>query len=101
MDLSNPVVNQAVFFTLNFASILVSLLFYAIFAWVIASWLIMFGIIQPHNRGFQLLTQMVQPVLKPFRWARIGMMDLSPIVAILALDLALTVLHNGLQQLVG
>lgn len=99
--MDNPIVYQAAFFGLNFASILTSLLFYAIFGWVIANWLIMFGILRPTNKVLNLLTQLVMPVLRPFRWARIGMIDLSPIVAIFALDLLMTVLRSGLEQLMG
>jgi len=96
--IENEIVQQLVYFALNFALILSTLLFYAIFAWVIASWFIMFGIITPVNRGFAFLTQIVAPLLKPFRWAKIGMIDLSPIAAILALDLAMTVMRNVLEQ---
>lgn len=99
--MDNVLLQQAAFFGINFAAILVSLLFYAVFAWVVANWFIMFNLIRPNNRVFAFLTQLVMPVLKPFRWAKIGMIDLSPIAAILVLDLALTALHNGLAQLVG
>lgn len=33
-----------------------------------------------------LLDQIVQPILAPFRWARIGMIDLSPIVALILIS---------------
>jgi uncharacterized protein YggT (Ycf19 family) len=98
--MENELMQQLVFFVINFILILSTLLFYAIFVWVIANWLIMFGILGPMNKGFAFLTQLVMPLLKPFRWVRIGMIDLSPIVAILALDLAMSVMRNALTQLI-
>ncbi len=98
--MENELISQLAFFAINFVLILSTLIFYAIFGWVIANWLIMFGIISPMNRGFAFLTQLVMPILKPFRWAKIGMIDLSPIVAILALDLAMTVLRDVLTQFI-
>ena len=62
---------------------------YLIIVWVVASWLVMFQILSPVGWIYQRLTQGVAPILRPFRWARIGMLDLSPIVAILALDFLL------------
>ena len=96
--IENEIVQQLVYFALNFALILSTLLFYAIFAWVIASWFIMFGIITPVNRGFAFLTQIVAALLRPFRWAKIGMIDLSPIAAIYVLHLATTAMKNVLGQ---
>jgi uncharacterized protein YggT (Ycf19 family) len=98
--MDNEIVQQLVYFLLNFGIILSTLLFYSIFAWVIASWLIMFGIITPMNRGFSFLTQLVMPILKPFRWAKIGMIDLSPICAILVLDIAMRSMGNLLTQFI-
>jgi uncharacterized protein YggT (Ycf19 family) len=98
--MDNEIVQQLAYFALNFALILSTLLFYAIFAWVISSWLIMFGIIGQSNKGFVFLSQLVVPILKPFRWARIGMIDLAPIAAIFALDLAMTVMRDVLTQFI-
>lgn len=68
-------------FLVSFVSILFNLLFWAVFISVMLSWF---------SRGrTQLgvwLEQIVRPVLAPFRWARIGMLDFSPIVALLVLD---------------
>jgi len=97
----DPLLQQLLFFGLNFLIILAQLLFYAIFFWVITMWLVMFGILDTRNRLVGFLSQLVQPILRPFSWAKIGMIDLSPIVAILLLDLAIGVLRNGLVQLVG
>ena len=32
------------------------------------------------------LDALVNPILKPFRWARMGMLDFSPVVALIALQ---------------
>ena len=97
----DALLQQLIFFGLNFFTILAGLLFYAIFGWVICSWLIMFGIMTPSNRAYGFLGQMVQPVLAPFRWAKIGMIDLSPIMAILVLDLVMTILRDVLERFVA
>lgn len=81
-------------FALAFLSILVSLLFWAIFIQVLLSWF---------ARGRSglgvMLDQIVRPILRPFRFARIGMFDFSPILALLALDFIHTILENFLQSL--
>ena len=64
-----------------------------IVVWVIASWLVLFQIISPLGWVYQNLTRSIQPVIKPFRFARIGMFDLSPIVAIIVLNLLISALQ--------
>jgi len=98
--MDNEMTQQLIYFLLNFGIILSSLLFYSIFAWVIATWLIMFGIISPTNKGFAFLTQLVMPILRPFRWARIGAIDLAPIAAIFVLDLVMRSMGDLLTQFV-
>jgi YggT family protein len=67
-------------FLILFTKVLFELLWWAIFIYVIMSW------VGGQNSNFgQTLRQIVQPILKPFRMARIGMLDFSPIVALLAL----------------
>lgn len=98
----DPILQQAVFFGLQFLSIFSELLFFSIFAWVMFSWLIMFGITTPDNRFYNYLGQLVYPILKPFRWARIGMLDLSPLMALAVLGyLVLPVLEAALVSLQG
>ena len=76
-------------FLILFVSILFRLLFWAIIIQIVLSWF-------AHGRT-QLgvwLDQIVRPLLWPFRWARIGAFDLSPILAFLVLDwLSRFVLH--------
>jgi len=67
-------------FAVHFVLILVKLLYWAILIQVLMSWFA-----AGRSPLGQALDQIVQPILKPFRWARIGMLDLSPIVALYAL----------------
>jgi len=66
---------------ISFVGILFNLLFWAVFISVMLSWF---------SRGrTQLgvwLEQVVRPILAPFRWAHIGMIDFSPILALVVLD---------------
>ncbi len=64
------------------------LLFWSIFGWVIFSWImLLFPRVAARLAPVAItLEQIVRPVLRPFRWARIGMLDFSPIVAILAIN---------------
>jgi len=57
------------------------LLYCAILIHVILSWF------AASKSAFgEMVSQIVQPILAPFRWARIGMLDLSPFIALLSLD---------------
>ncbi len=68
-------------FLLEFVTILTSLMIWCLFIWIILTYLVLFRAMRPDNPGFILFSQLARPILKPFRWARIGMIDLSPIVA--------------------
>jgi uncharacterized protein YggT (Ycf19 family) len=58
----------------------------AIFARIIIDWLIVGGIMQPNNSLRLAVIRITEPVLAPIRrYARIGTIDLSPMVAILIL----------------
>lgn len=70
--------------------------YWLIIVWVVASWLILFGIMSPSSSLWRALTNSVDPLVRPFRWARIGMIDLSPIVAILALGFLIEILMKYL-----
>jgi YggT family protein len=69
----------------NFVGIFFDLLSFAIIARILLSWM------QNHNTGRikMVLHDITEPVLAPFRRSifRIGMIDLSPIVALFVLDL--------------
>jgi YggT family protein len=73
-----------------FASPLLTLLFFLVFAWVIASWLLSFGIIDRRNQNARavlgFLGAICEPMCRPIR--RIippinGVLDLSPLLVIL------------------
>jgi YggT family protein len=57
---------------------------YAILARVLVSWIQ----VNPHNRVVIFLYQLTEPVLRFFRrlLPRFGMIDLSPLIAFIALD---------------
>jgi len=93
------ITQQFVYFGLYFLRIFFELIYYSILAWVILSWVMLFGGMKPSNSFFQFFTRIVEPVLKPFRWARMGALDLSPIVAILVLSFAVNFFQRLLLQL--
>jgi len=89
-----------VIFILYFLQYFFQLVYWSILIWVVLSWVILFGIMKPSNQAFQFMTQLVQPILKPFRWARIGAIDLSPIAAIFVLAYIVGVLEQVLRPLI-
>ena len=66
---------------------LLTLLTFAIIARVILDWLIVGGIMQYNNPLRTAVIRITEPILAPIRrYARIGMIDLSPMVAIIVLS---------------
>lgn len=63
-------------------------LWFAILIRVLLSWLPMANIrIDPYNPAIRLLYSITDPILEPLRrYTTIGMIDLSPLVALLLLD---------------
>ncbi len=63
---------------------------------VLLSWLPMAGIhINPMNKAVQCLIRITEPILKPLRpFARVGMIDLSPVIAYFVVDFLQNVLHG-------
>ena len=47
------------------------------------------------------IEQIVRPILAPFRWARIGMIDFSPILALFALSILQDFLFQLLARYAG
>jgi YggT family protein len=72
-------------FTIN---IVFSILWWAILIRVLLSWLPMAGIrIDPYNPVIRVLYQITDPILDPIRkYTTVGMIDLSPIVALIGLQ---------------
>ena len=73
---------------LRLVSSLLAFLTMAIFARVVLDWLIVGGIMRPNNPLRAAVIRITEPILAPIRrYARIGMIDLSPMVAILILSM--------------
>jgi YggT family protein len=70
-------------------NIVFQILWWAILIRVILSWLPMANIrIDPYNPAVRLLYSITDPILEPIRrYTTIGMIDLSPLVALLVLDI--------------
>jgi YggT family protein len=71
----------------------------AILARVLVSWLPMAGVqIDPYHPLIRFLYQITDPILEPIRrFATFGMMDFSPIVALILLQVIRRVLVMALQ----
>ncbi len=72
---------QFITFAISFISILAKLMTWAIFIHILMSWFV-----RRPNPFTTWLNQVVRPILRPFRFARLGMLDFSPIVAFLVID---------------
>lgn len=74
---------------LLFISGLISMYIYIIFASVILSWLMGFGVVNPHNPTvraiYQALLAVTEPLLRPIRaiLPDLGAIDISPIILLL------------------
>ncbi len=82
-------------FIISFFDLLFTLLSFAIIARALLSWVRP----DPYNPLVQMLNQITDPILEPLR--RVippigGMMDISPIVALIILQILQTVVHNVL-----
>ncbi|MBN1221124.1 MAG: YggT family protein [Anaerolineae bacterium] len=69
-------------------NIIFQALWWAILIRVLLSWLPMAGIrIDPYNPAIRFLYSITDPILEPLRkYTTIGMIDLSPLVALIGLD---------------
>ena len=87
----------------DFLAIVITLVFrilwWAILIRVILSWLPMAGIrIDPYNPAVQILSSITDPILEPLRrYTTVGMIDLSPIVALIGLSLIESILVGLLR----
>ncbi|MBU0667898.1 YggT family protein [Patescibacteria group bacterium] len=84
-------------FIIRFVGILFDLISFAIIARILLSWM-------PSGGGEKIrfiLRDITEPILGPFRKIvpRLGMIDISPIVALIALDLLRGILLQILYQL--
>jgi len=81
-------------FLISFVSILSQLLFWAVFISIVLSWFS-----EKRSRLGMMLDQIVVPLLRPFRWARIGMFDFSPVLLIILLGVVRNVSVEFLLKL--
>jgi YggT family protein len=80
-------------------NIVFTIIWWAILIRVILSWLPMANVrIDPYNPVVRLLYQITDPILEPLRrFTTVGMIDLSPLVALLVLDLVRRMLVSMLS----
>jgi YggT family protein len=85
----------------NFIVIFINLLFEALSLAIIIRVFLSWFRVNPDNRLVQLLYQITEPVLTPFRRLipPIGMMDITPIVALFVLQILRSIVVNMLAQL--
>lgn len=78
----------------NFVDLLFTVLIFAIIARAILSWFV-----APSNRLMLILLEITEPVIAPIRriMPRIGMLDLSPLVAIIALQILQSLLLQAMR----
>lgn len=79
-------------------NVVFQLLWWAILIRVLLSWLPMAGIrIDPYNPIIRTLFSITDPILEPLRkYTTVGMIDLSPIVALFGLDIIRRILISML-----
>jgi YggT family protein len=91
---------------LGFIGHLITLYVYVIFASVIVSWLIAFGVVNPYNPIVRAIHDALQavtePLLRPIRriLPDMGAIDISPIILLLACQFLQVVAIPNLQKLV-
>ena len=80
------------FYLINFLAILLQILLVAILVRVVLTWFP----VDPSNPIIRVLFEVTEPVLAPFRRVipKIGMFDLSPIAAMLVIQVILSNLHG-------
>lgn len=97
----NETLTILITYGIYFLTILFELIYWSILIWVILSWGILLGMMSPGNRLFIFFTQLVDPIIRPFRWARMGMLDLSPIVAILFFSFCTQLMAGFMASFLG
>lgn len=73
----------------SFIQIILFLLQWAIIIRVLMSWMPMVGVqIDPYNPVVKFINDITDPILEPIRrFTTVGMIDLSPIVALIAISI--------------
>ena len=86
--------NELIQFTILFLQFFIQLMYWIMMIYIIMSWFI-----RRPNAFWNMLGGIVRPIIKPFRWARLGMLDFSPLVALLVLDFVGTYFIDLLKTL--
>ncbi len=88
---------MATTFLISFVDLLFQILIFAILIRALLSWFP----ISPGSPLVRLLDDITEPILAPLRRVvpRLGMMDITPIVAMVALSLLQQILDSGLRSL--
>ncbi len=89
------------FALINTVNTVFTVLFFMVLARVLMSWLPMAGIrIDPYNPIVQLLFAVTDPILEPLRrFTTVGMIDLSPIVALFGLQIVQEILVGIIRSI--
>jgi len=91
---------------IDFVGYLVQLYAYIVIASVILSWLMAFGVVNPYNPTvraiWQGLNAVTEPLLRPIRnmMPNLGVIDISPVVLLLACFFVQSVVLGTLRDLV-
>ncbi len=87
---------------LNLVDIILELYVWLLVIWVVISWLVTFDVINTRNRFVYLVTdflyRITEPVLRPIRRVvpNLGGMDISPVILILGIWLARSLMREYL-----
>lgn len=87
---------SAIQFLTNFIDLILLILIVAIFVRALLSWI---PNLDARNPFVLFVVQITEPVLAPFRAVipRIGMMDISPMVALVVLSIVRSIIHETLR----
>jgi YggT family protein len=86
----------------NYLSAVIQVYVVLIFAWIVLQWLINFGVRLPYSRATDAIIGFLRDVCEPFLRIfrplapRLGGLDLSPMIAIIVLELVNDFLVQGL-----
>ena len=92
---------QIINFAVSFINILTNILVYSIFGRILASWFTAGQPGRPRHKFVQVLHDITDPILNPLKKLplKIGMFDLSPIVAILGVQFIAGIIIDSLWLL--
>jgi len=93
---------QIIIFLIQFISVLARLIFFAILARIIVSWLSMGQRGRPRGQLVQTLHDVTEPILNVARLIphKFGMFDFAPVIAMIGVDLLAYLLIKILSELI-